>query len=80
MASVAGHTGSVVAAHGSNCSSACGILVHPPGIKPTSPALQGGFYLFIFGVLGLCCCVGFSLVAVIGLLTAVGSLVAEHGL
>ena len=80
VASVAGHMGSVVAAHGSSCSSACGILVCPPGIKPTSPALQGGFYIFILGVLGLCCCAGFSLVAVIGLLTAVGSLVAEHGL
>ena len=25
------------------CSVACGILVPRPGIKPTSPALQGGF-------------------------------------
>ena len=31
-------------------------------------------------MLGLRCCVGFSLVAVLGLLTAVGPLVAEHGL
>ena len=45
-------------------------------------------YLFM-AVLGLCCCVGFSLgtekggyspVAVQGLLIAVASLVAEHGL
>ena len=46
------------------------------------------FYLFL-AVLGLCCCTGFSLVVVIGgcslvavhgLLIAVASLVAEHGL
>ena len=50
------------------------------------------FYLFIYlflAVLGLCCCIGFSLVSVIrgysltvvhGLLTEVASLVAEHRL
>ena len=31
-------------------------------------------------MLGLCCCLGFSLVAVCRLLTAVASLVVEHGL
>ena len=31
-------------------------------------------------MLGLCCCSGFSLVAVCGLLNVVASLVAEHGL
>ena len=36
-------------------------------------------YLFLF-VLGLRCCPGFSLVMVYGLLTAVASLVADHGL
>ena len=35
--------GSVVRAHGLSCSAACGILVPRPGIKPTSPALQGRF-------------------------------------
>ena len=80
VAAVAGPMGSVVAAHGSSCSSECGILVCPSRVKPASPALQGGFYLLILGVLGLCCWVGFSLVAAIGLLTTVGSLVAEHGL
>ena len=47
------------------------------------------FFLFSFGSLGLCCCVGFSLavesggyspVAVCGLLTVGASLVVEHGL
>ena len=46
------------------------------------------FHLFVFiylflAVLGLCCCAGFSLVAVVagqGLLTATASLVADHGL
>ena len=40
-------------------------------------------YLFIhsfFGCTGLRCCAGFSLVAVLGLLIAAASLVAEHGL
>ena len=36
-------------------------------------------YLFL-GVLGLSCCMGFSLVVVLGLLIAVASLAAEHGL
>ena len=36
-------------------------------------------YLFL-AVLGLHCCMGFSLIAVHRLLTAVASLVAEHGL
>ena len=37
------------------------------------------FYLFL-AVLDLHCCVGFTLVAVCGLLIAVVSLAAEHGL
>ena len=60
-----------------------------PGIEPRSPVLAGGFftteppgkpsfkkYLFILflAVLGLHCCQGFSLVAVLGLLIAVASL------
>ena len=36
--------------------------------------------LLIYGRAGLCCCVGFSLVPVHGLLTLVASLVAEQGL
>ena len=28
-----------------SCSVACGILIPPPGIEPTSPALQGGCLL-----------------------------------
>ena len=36
--------GSVVAAHGLSCPEACGILVRCPGIEPTSPALEGGFF------------------------------------
>ena len=35
---------SVVVAHGLSCPSPCGILVPQPGIKPTSPALEGWFY------------------------------------
>ena len=53
--------------------------------------IQKTFYLFIYFlvVLGLHCCVGFtlvaaggvySLVAVLGLLTAPASFIAEHGL
>ena len=34
---------SVVAACRLSCSVSCGISVHQPGIKPKSPALQGGF-------------------------------------
>ena len=34
---------SVVAAHRLDCPLACGILVPQPGIKPVSPALEGGF-------------------------------------
>lgn len=37
-------------------------------------------YLLIVAVPGLLCCVGYSLVAVLGLPTAVAFLVAEHGL
>ena len=37
------------------------------------------FYLF-WGVLGLCCCMGFALVGVCGILIAVASLVVEQGL
>ena len=40
---VAHGLGSVVVALWLSCSSACGILVHLPGIEPWSPALQGGF-------------------------------------
>ena len=36
--------------------------------------------LMILAMLGLCCCVGFSLVMVHGLLIVEASLVAEHGL
>ena len=36
-------TGSVVAVSGLNCFVACEILVPQPGVKPTYPALQGGF-------------------------------------
>ena len=35
--------GSVVAAWGLSCSLTCGILVSPPGIEPTCPALQSRF-------------------------------------
>ena len=35
--------GSVVAVRGLSCLATCGILVPPPGIGPTSPALEGGF-------------------------------------
>ena len=35
---------SVVTAQGLSCSAACGILVPQLGIKPTSPALQGGSF------------------------------------
>ena len=34
--------GSVVAALELSCSVACGILVPRPGVKPMSPALEGG--------------------------------------
>ena len=34
---------SLAGAHGLSYSGACGILVPRPGIKPVSPALQGGF-------------------------------------
>ena len=38
------HTaGSVVEMRGLSCSIACGVLVPWPGIKPMSPALEGGF-------------------------------------
>ena len=35
--------GSVVVACGLSCPAACGLLVPQPGIKPASPALEGGF-------------------------------------
>ena len=39
------------------------------------------FIIFLFlAVLGLCCCAGCALVVVCGLLTAMTSLVAKHGL
>ena len=37
------HVGSVAAMLELSCSKACGILVPQPGMKPTSPALQGEF-------------------------------------
>ena len=37
------HVGSVVVAHGLSCPAACGILIPQPGIKPASPASEGGF-------------------------------------
>ena len=37
------HAGLVVAARRLSCFTACGILVPQPGIKPTSPALEGRF-------------------------------------
>ena len=36
-------TGSVAAARGLGCHTACGILVPQPGIEPVSPALEGRF-------------------------------------
>ena len=36
--------GSVVMAHRLSCPVVCGILVPQPGIKPTTPALQGRFF------------------------------------
>ena len=50
------------------CHSAHRILVPQPGIKPTPPAVEAQsffYYYFIYlflDVLGLCCCMGFSLV------------------
>ena len=37
------YAGSVVGAHGISCLVTCGILIPQTGIKPESPALQGGF-------------------------------------
>ena len=37
------------------------------------------FICLFVAVLGLCCCVGFSLVVVCSLLTEVTSLVVDHG-
>ena len=37
------HAGSVLAARGLSCPTACGISAPQLGIKPTSPALEGGF-------------------------------------
>ena len=31
------------AVRGFSCPAACGILVHCPGVEPTSPSLEGGF-------------------------------------
>ena len=51
---------SVVAALGLYCPEACGILVLQPGIETTSPAWQGGFFVFskwpqvLFGVSAWC--------------------------
>ena len=48
------------------CSMACGISVPRPGIEPTSPALQGGFFIYIYNflclfvaALGLCGCMDY---------------------
>ena len=35
---------SLVAAHALSCPAACGILVPQPGVEPTFPALEGGFF------------------------------------
>ena len=60
--------------------------VYQPGIKPMLPAMEAwiifkNFYLFIFifAVLGYCSCLGFSLVAVHGLLIVVASLLWSTG-
>ena len=37
------YMGSLVLVHGLSCPMICGILVPQPGLKPTCPALQGGF-------------------------------------
>ena len=37
------HVGSVFVARGLYCLAPCGILVPPPGFKPTSPTLEGRF-------------------------------------
>ena len=36
------------------------------------------YYCWVLAMLGLCCCMGSSLVVESGLLTAVASVVAEH--
>ena len=41
------HAGSSVA-RGLSCPAACGIVVPQPGIKPASPAMDGGFFFFFF--------------------------------
>ena len=55
-----------------------------PGISGRLTTLGLFFYLFFFylflAVVGLRCCLGFSLVVAPRLLTAVASLVGEHGL
>ena len=60
-----------------------------PGLEPMSPALAGGFFFLFLAALGLHCCAwafsscgkqGLPFVAVRGLLIAVASFVAEHGL
>ena len=50
-----GHVGSVVAARGLSFPVADGILVPQPGIKPTSPALEGGFLTTRSPGKSLCC-------------------------
>ena len=69
--------------------------LHGPGLELVSPALAGGFFFFLIFIylfvaaLGLRCCMwafpscgeqGLLFIAVLGLLIAVTSLVAEHGL
>ena len=36
---------SLVESHGLSCPTACGILAPQPGIKPMTPALEGGFLM-----------------------------------
>ena len=65
-----------------------GSLFPYQGLNPSSLHWKVGFW-FVLAVLGLCCCVGFSLVAassgsslvvVHGLFIAVASLIVQHGL
>ena len=43
-------------------------------------SFKNNFIYLLLAVLGFCCCMGFSLVAVCGLLIEVASLVVENGL
>ena len=48
-----GRMGSVAVVHRLSCPAACGILVPLPGIEPASPALEGGFFFFLFFLINL---------------------------